>query len=75
MTRGEDRSPGRRRAARSSGPVEAERVYELRVGDRVLRLDADGLISYVRRLHCERELGLAPGALTDENDDDRKELT
>jgi hypothetical protein len=40
-------------------------------GGRVLRLSADGLISYVRRLHAERELGLPPGALTDENEEER----
>lgn len=67
--RGGERAPGSRRPGgrrQTSGPVKAERLYVLRVGDRVLRLDADGLISYVRRLYAERELGLPPGALTDE---------
>jgi len=40
-------------------------VYVLHVGERELLLDAEGLISYARRLWLERELGLE-GALVDD---------
>jgi hypothetical protein len=43
-----------------------ERLYVLHVGERVLHLDAEQLLSFARRLFVERELGLPPGSLTEE---------
>jgi hypothetical protein len=44
----------------------ADAIYVLRVGARELRFDAEGLISFARRLWIERELGLPSGTLTED---------
>jgi hypothetical protein len=44
-------------------------VYVIEVGGRTLVLDEEELLSFVRRLFVERELGLPRGTLTDEEHD------